>query len=108
MARIMEAETGRARADEAMRGLGAELEALEARASEYSQTLDKLTQEQSDNAQRSQQLEQEIAQAEGYDSVFDKSGDFVFLYTREQFDLSNQVLEELGIEIDPTGRSGGR
>ena len=51
---------------------------------------------------------EEIAQAEGYDYVFDKSGDFVFLYTREQFDLSNQVLEELGIEIDPTGRSGGR
>ncbi len=51
---------------------------------------------------------EEIAQAEGYDYVFDKSGDFVFLYTREQFDLSNQVLEELGIEIEPTGRSGGR
>ena len=51
---------------------------------------------------------EEIALAEGYDYVFDKSGDFVFLYTREQFDLSNQVLEELGIEIAPTGRSGGR
>ena len=51
---------------------------------------------------------EEIAQAEGYDYVFDKSGDFIFLYAREQFDLSNQVLEELGIEIDPTGRSSGR
>ena len=50
---------------------------------------------------------EEIAEAEGYDYVFDKSGDFVFLYTREQFDLSNQVLEELGIEIETPGQGGG-
>ncbi len=47
-----------------------------------------------------------IALAEGYDYVFDKNGDFLFLYTSEQFDLSNQVLEELGIEIESTGRGG--
>jgi len=51
---------------------------------------------------------EEIAQAEGYDYVFDKGGDFVFLFVREQFDLSNQVLEELGIEIDPTGQGSIR
>ncbi len=49
-----------------------------------------------------------IALAEGYDYVFDKNGDFLFLYTSEQFDLSNQVLEELGIEIESTGRGGSR
>ncbi len=49
---------------------------------------------------------EEIALAEGYDYVFDKNGDFLFLYTSEQFDLSNQVLEELGIEIESTGRGG--
>ena len=51
---------------------------------------------------------EEVAEAEGYDYVFDKNGDFVFLYAREQFDLSNQVLEELGIEIETIGRSGSR
>ena len=49
---------------------------------------------------------EEVALAEGYDYVFDKSGDYVFLYASEQYDLSNQVLEELGIEIESTGRSG--
>ncbi len=43
---------------------------------------------------------EEVATAEGYDYVFDKSGDFLFLFTRSQYDLSNQVLEELGIEVD--------
>ena len=47
---------------------------------------------------------EEVALAEGYDYVFDKSGDYVFLYASEQYDLSNQVLEELGIEIESTGR----
>ena len=51
---------------------------------------------------------EEIAQAEGYDYVFDKGGDFVFLFASEQFDLSNQVLEELGIEIETTGRGSIR
>lgn len=52
---------------------------------------------------------EEVAQAEGYDYVFDKSGDLLFLYALEKYDLSNQVLEELGIEIDErTGRGGRR
>ena len=51
---------------------------------------------------------EEVAQAEGYDYVFDKSGDFVFLFAREQFDLSDQVLEELGIEIESLGRGSSR
>ncbi len=51
---------------------------------------------------------EEVATAEGYDYVFDKSGDFLFLYAREQYDLSNQVLEELGIDLESTGRGADR
>ncbi len=43
---------------------------------------------------------EEVATAEGFDYVFDKSGDFLFLYARPQFDLSDKVLEELGIDVD--------
>lgn len=43
---------------------------------------------------------EEVATTDGYDYIFDKSGDFLFLYTREQYDLSDRVLEELGIEIE--------
>lgn len=43
---------------------------------------------------------EEVASSEGYDYVFDKKGDYLFMYTREQFDLSNQVLKELGIDVD--------
>jgi outer membrane protein len=46
---------------------------------------------------------EEVAEAEDYDYVFDKSGDFLFLYARPQLDISDLVLEELGIE---TGRGG--
>ncbi|MEX1056020.1 MAG: OmpH family outer membrane protein [Rhodothermales bacterium] len=48
---------------------------------------------------------EEIATQEGYDYVFDKGGDYLFMYAREQFDLSDQVLEELGIDIENQGTS---
>ncbi len=48
---------------------------------------------------------EEVAQADGYDYVFDKSGDFLFMYAREQLNLSDRVLEELGIDIEGTARS---
>jgi outer membrane protein len=51
---------------------------------------------------------EDVATAEGYDYVFDKSGDVLFLFARDEFDLSDQVLQELGIEIDSTGTSTGR
>jgi len=51
---------------------------------------------------------EDVATAEGYDYVFDKSGDVLFLFANEDYDLSNQVLEELGIEVDQTGRGPGR
>jgi outer membrane protein len=46
-----------------------------------------------------------VAIAEGYDYVFDKSGDFVFLFAREQHNLNNRVLEELGIDATGAGRT---
>ncbi len=47
---------------------------------------------------------EEVAEAENYDYVFDKSGDFLFLYLRPQLDISDLILDELGIEV---GRTGG-
>lgn len=44
----------------------------------------------------------EIARQESYDYVFDKSGDFLFLFAREQHNVSDLVLAELG--IDTTSR----
>ncbi len=41
-----------------------------------------------------------VATRDGYDYVFDKGGDYIFMYVREQFDLSDDVLEELGIDTD--------
>lgn len=37
----------------------------------------------------------EIAEQEEYDYVFDRSGDHVFLYAKEKFDLTTKVLEKL-------------
>lgn len=51
---------------------------------------------------------EEVANAEGYDYVFDKSGDLIFLYATEEHDLSDDVLLELGIDIDQTSGQGGR
>ncbi len=48
-----------------------------------------------------------VAIAEGYDYVFDRSGDFVFLFADERHDISDLVLEELGIEVQPGAVSGG-
>jgi outer membrane protein len=47
---------------------------------------------------------EEVATREGYDYVLDKSGDYLFLFYREQYDLSDAVLEELGIDIDQGGQ----
>lgn len=46
---------------------------------------------------------EEVSQAENYDYVFDKSGDFLFLYARPQLDISDLVLEELGIDANRAG-----
>jgi outer membrane protein len=49
---------------------------------------------------------EEVATSEGYDYVFDRSGDFLFLYAREQNDIGEKVLEELGIDVESTQRGG--
>lgn len=49
---------------------------------------------------------EEVATSEGYDYVFDRTGDFLFLFAREQHDLSDKVLQELG--IDTEGSQTGR
>lgn len=40
-----------------------------------------------------------VAEDQNYDYVFDKGGDFLFLYARTQYDLSDLVLEELGVDV---------
>ena len=42
---------------------------------------------------------QEVAEGEGYDYVFDRDGDFIFLYANESLDITDLVLEELGVDI---------
>lgn len=48
-----------------------------------------------------------IANEGDYDYVFDRSGDFVFLYTRPRFDLTELVLDELGVGVG-SGVGGSR
>jgi len=43
-----------------------------------------------------------VAERGNYDFVFDRAGDFLFLYTKPQWNLSNDVLKELGIDVDTT------
>jgi len=45
-----------------------------------------------------------VASEDGYDYIFDKNGDYLFLFAREQYDLSDRVLEEMGIDIEETTR----
>ncbi len=46
----------------------------------------------------------DIAQRDGYSYVFDKSGDFLFLYADEREDLSDEVLRELGVDVETPNR----
>lgn len=49
---------------------------------------------------------EEVATARGYDYVYDKSGDFLFMYARDQYNLSDAVLRELGINVERQQQSG--
>lgn len=51
---------------------------------------------------------EEVARREGYDYVFDKGGDYLFMYAEEEFDLSEDVLSELGIDVEADGGQGAR
>ncbi len=44
-----------------------------------------------------------VAQEEGYDYVFDRSGDYLFVYTRPEWNLSDKILQEMGIQVEQTG-----
>jgi len=44
---------------------------------------------------------EEVARVGNFDYVFDKSGDYVFLFARSQLDLSDRVLEEMGLDPSP-------
>ena len=41
-----------------------------------------------------------VASRDGYDFVFDRNGDFLFLYTRDIWNLSDDVLLEMGIQVN--------
>ncbi len=46
----------------------------------------------------------EIATRDEYTYIFDKSGDFLFLYADEREDLSDEVLRELGVDVETPNR----
>jgi outer membrane protein len=43
---------------------------------------------------------EDVATSEGYDYVLDQSGDVLFMFARDQYDLSDVVLRELGVDVD--------
>ena len=43
---------------------------------------------------------EKVATRDGLDFVIDRSGDYVFFYARRQWNVSNEVLLELGIQVD--------
>ena len=43
---------------------------------------------------------QKIAKERAYDFIFAKGGELIMLYTNSKYDMSNEVLSELGITID--------
>lgn len=44
---------------------------------------------------------EKVSVRDNYDFVFDRSGDFLFLYSRSQWNISEDVLIEMGILINP-------
>ncbi len=47
-----------------------------------------------------------VADAEDYDYVFDRSGDYVFLFARSRHNLNDLVMDELGIGVGAAGQAG--
>ena len=48
-----------------------------------------------------------VAREKNYAFVFDKSGSATVLYVSEKYDISNQVLEMLGVKLGAAAESGG-
>lgn len=44
---------------------------------------------------------EKVARRDNYDFVFDRSGDYMFLFTRSQWNISEDVLFEMGIQVNP-------
>jgi outer membrane protein len=53
--------------------------------------------------QRVLEATESVATADGYDYVVDRKGETLFLYARDEHDLSDRVLRELGINVDQQG-----
>lgn len=47
-----------------------------------------------------------MADAKGYAVIFDKSGTLTMLYTSDKYDLSEDILKELGYSVKATPESG--
>lgn len=47
-----------------------------------------------------------VADEAGYDYVFDRAGEIVFLYAKSQHDLTQRVLDELGVNTNVSGGGG--
>lgn len=45
---------------------------------------------------------EDVATEAGYDYVLDKKGETLFMFARDEHSLSDQVLQELGINVDET------
>jgi outer membrane protein len=56
--------------------------------------------------QRVLEATESVATADGYDYVVDRKGETLFLYARDEHDLSDRVLRELGINVDQ--QAGGQ
>jgi len=42
---------------------------------------------------------QEVAKEEGYDYVFDKSGDILLMYANEKYDLTQKIFIKLKVSV---------
>jgi outer membrane protein len=42
---------------------------------------------------------QEVAKEEGYDYVFDKSGDILLMYANEKYDLTQKIFTKLKVPV---------
>lgn len=49
----------------------------------------------------------EVATSEGYDYVLDQGGEVLFMFVRDQYDLSDTVLREMGVDVDRQGSQSG-
>lgn len=44
---------------------------------------------------------EKVSTRDNYDFIFDRAGDYMFLFTRPQWNISEDVLFEMGIQVNP-------